>query len=434
MDLLTPPDPDNKTPESKPVTPPAAPITPGVVVPAAPASVPPPQNPVQSGAGHVDLAKILLPKKEVPGQTPQSAQRVNAGALLEQEIAAGSLGTDTQQARVEEKAAAVKAAEPKPAAAPTPAPEESMVKPLETFQRDIESVVQHDNVSVLSIATAEANRRSATGEEEPATKKEKTRSLLQNIAMIGGGLIFLVGASGALAYLVTRPTSVPVASTATALTPFISVDAVKEITITSDEPRAKVMASLDAARQATSLSLGLMSQLLVTESSTTPNGSTAVPLAAQDFFTLLAPNIPGALARSLKPDYLLGVHVYNGNEAFVIVNVYAYEEAYSGMLAWEPFMPRDLAPLFTYSPSPRIPEQGISTSSANTKSQFLQTGFVDKIVENHDARVLQNEYGDVYLLWTFLDRNTLVVTTNDATLREVISRLKQAPITPIPGQ
>jgi len=51
-----------------------------------------------------------------------------------------------------------------------------------------------------------------------------------------------------------------------------------------------------------------------------------------------------------------------------------------------------------------------------------------------DARVLQNQYGDVYLLWTFLDRNTLVITTNDATLREVISRLKEAPITPIPGK
>ncbi len=425
MDPLTPQDPqDNSQKQNVPVTPPVAPpppvTTPGVVVPAASA---------QSGAGHIDLDKILLPKKEVPGQTPLSAQRINAGALLEQEIAAGSLGTDTEQARVEEKAAEAKSVT---ASTPTPT-EETLVKPLETFQRDIESVVQHDNVSVLSIATAEANRRATTGEEEPAAKKERTRSTLLNIAMIAGGLIFLIGASGALAYLLVRTSPVPIATTNTGSSTFISVDAVKEITLTPDEPRQQVMANLGAARQATSLSLGLISQLVVSESSTTPSGSVVSPLSAQDFLTLIAPNIPATLARSLKPDYLLGVHVYNGNQAFILVNVYSYEEAYSGMLAWEPYVSQDLAPLFTYTPSPRIPEQGLATTSSNPANQFIQTGFVDKIVENHDARVLQNQYGDIYLLWTFLDRNTLVITTNDATLREVISRLKNAPITPIPS-
>lgn len=377
------------------------------------------------------MDKILLPKKEVPGQTPLSAQRVNAGALLEQEITAGALGTDTEQVQTQEKAAEAKAAAQAPAAVPAP---EELVRPIETFQRDIENVVQHDNVSVLSIATAEANRRSATGEEEPQTKQEKTRSLLTNIAMIGGGFIFLAAASGALAYLITRPTSVPVAATAAPNAPFIAVDAVKEITITKDAPREQVLASLDAARQATSLSLGLISQLLVTESSTTASGTTELPISAQEFFTLIAPRMPQALVRSFKPQYLLGVHVYNGNQAFIIGNVYSYEEAYSGMLAWEPYLKQDLSPLFNYTPSPRIPEQGVATTSPNPEGQFIKTGFVDKIVENHDARVLQNEYGDVYLLWTFLDRNTLVVTTNDATLREIISRLKNAPITPIPGQ
>ncbi|HEV8666321.1 MAG TPA: hypothetical protein VN665_00540, partial [Candidatus Paceibacterota bacterium] len=227
----------------------------------------------QSGAGHIDMGSILLPKKEEPGHTVDSAQRVNAGALLEQEIAAGTLGTDTQQQHVAEKAAEVK---PEPA----PAAPESLVKPLETFQHDIESVVQHDNVSVLTIATAEAERRSDAGEVEPEVKKEKTRSMVLTIAMIMGGFIFLVAASGALAYLVTRTSSVPITTTATPQTPFISVDAVKEITITPDESRDTVMANLDAARQATSLSLGLMSQLLVSESSTTPTGTVTEPLLA----------------------------------------------------------------------------------------------------------------------------------------------------------
>ena len=391
----------------------------------------PPENnnsglPAQSGAGHIDLTKVLLPKKETPGQTVDSAQRINAGALLEQEIAAGALGSNTQQSHVAE------VAEAKQTATPTPAVEEPLVKPLETYQRDIESVVQHDNVSVLTIATAEANRRTATGEGNPETKAERSRSLAFNIAMIAVGLVFLIGASGALAYLVTRQTSVPIAATATPASSLITIDAVKEITITPDESRSTVMSQLDAARQATSLSLGLMGQLLVTESSTTPSGTTVQVLPSESFLPLIAPNIPAALARAFKPNYLLGVHVYNGNQAFIVANVYSYEEAYSGMLAWEPNLQRDLSPLFNYTPTQHIPEQGVGTIATGT-NQFIQTGFVDKIVENHDARVLQNSTGDIYLLWTFLDRNTLVITTNDATLREIISRLKNAPITPIPA-
>ena len=63
----------------------------------------------------------------------------------------------------------------------------------------------------------------------------------------------------------------------------------------------------------------------------------------------------------------------------------------------------------------------------------MQGNFLDQIVENHDARVALNAQSDILLLWTFLDRSTIVITTNDATLREVISRLSQASILSLPA-
>ena len=195
------------------------------------------------------------------------------------------------------------------------------------------------------------------------------------------------------------------------------------------------MNDLTSAQAAVNLSLGLIDRLLPAVASTTPSGQTLVTMDAQTFLSTLAPDIPPNLLRTVTPTFLLGVHVYVGNQAFLILNVDSYEDAYAGMLAWESSMLADLSPLFAYTPSPHIPEENISTSSAVTPAdEFLQTGFVDRIVENHDARVLQNSTGDIYLLWTFLDRNTLVITTNDATLREIISRLQNAPVTPIPGQ
>jgi hypothetical protein len=373
----------------------------------------------------LDLSKILLPKKETPGQTPASAQRINAGILLEQEQGA-TLLPQTPATEVPPAAADASISEP------TQKKEEPVVQPIETYQRDIEDLVKDKNVSVLSIAAAEAERR---GSVQPSVTQEGTsashRSLLKNSALYGLGFLLLVGASGMLAYILVRPTAVSTPQAVPAA-PFIAVDDTKDITILPSTTRGNLMSSLTAAKQATSLSLGLISRLLVNVASTTPSGPVLLPIDAQSFFTLIAPNMPQGLLLTLRPTYLLGVHVYNDNQPLLILSVDSYEQAYAGMLAWEPYMQQDLSPLFDYTPTAHIPEEGVATSTP--APQFIQTGFVDKIVENHDARVIQNSTGDISLLWTFLDRNTLVITTNDATLREIISRLQQAPVTPVPGQ
>jgi hypothetical protein len=178
---------------------------------------------------------------------------------------------------------------------------------------------------------------------------------------------------------------------------------------------------------------------------------------AQTFFMQIAPNMPQTLTRTLLPTFLLGVHAYDGNQALLILKTDSYEQAFSGMLAWERTMRDDLLPLFAYTPPARITQENMlatttatstlaatstqaqATSTATTTpeaapSAFLQTGFIDKIVENHDARVFQNNFGDVYFLWTFLDRGTIVITTNPNTLKEVILRTHEAPIVPTPGE
>lgn len=90
----------------------------------------------------------------------------------------------------------------------------------------------------------------------------------------------------------------------------------------------------------------------------------------------------------------------------------------------------DLAPLFTRSPSPKINTQ--NTASSTPPVQLLQTVFFDQVVENRDVRVVKNQAGDILLLWTFLDRNTILITTNEYTLREVITRFKDVSILPQP--
>jgi hypothetical protein len=177
------------------------------------------------------------------------------------------------------------------------------------------------------------------------------------------------------------------------------------------------------------------------------NGSEALtPLTTQEVLQFLSPNVPDTLLRSVDPQiYLLGIHVYQDNQPFLILKATSYEEAYAAMLAWEPYMQGDLAPFFARIPPIKLsdtPPQSVgtstqavaSTTTTTTPTQFYTppAAFVDRIVENQNTRVIQNAAGDILLLWTFLDRNTLVITTNEVTLREIISRLTNTNIVPTP--
>jgi hypothetical protein len=234
-------------------------------------------------------------------------------------------------------------------------------------------------------------------------------------------------AAGIIGYLFLRSTTVPVAQQAPA--PFLYVDSTVPVQTMPSEPRAQLMQTLLAAKNNVHLSLGLVARLEVLAPSSTP-----AEMDAQTFLQTIAPAIPQMLLPTIEPQFLLGAHSYEENEAFLILKVDSYETAYAGMLAWEATIQSDLSPLFDRTPSPHIQNSNATTTPATTTPQLIQTSFADQVVENHDARVIANRSGDILLLWTFLDRGTIVITNNDATLREVISRLSQAPVISLPTQ
>jgi hypothetical protein len=231
------------------------------------------------------------------------------------------------------------------------------------------------------------------------------------------------------------------------------------------------MEALSEMRRNVALALGLVARIQVVKP--TASGDSVQEVSAPEFLQTLAPQIPPELVRTIEPQMLLGVHSYDENQAFMLLKADSYETAYSGMLAWEATMQSDLSPLFTRTPAVHlrpdvVPGLPIATTTATTSATasttaatstkqatttastasttpasttpalpaatpFVQTKFVDQVVENRDARVVLGPEGDILLLWVFLDRSTILITTNDATLREVISRLSQASILSLPA-
>jgi hypothetical protein len=347
---------------------------------------------------------LLLPTKEA--HTPASAQRVNAGVLLEGE----------QNAELPK----VEAAPIQPAERPQGPIDSAPIAPLQTYERDVESVITQKNISAVDIAAAESARNGKNSAFIPQTQFDFTK--IKRVGAFVASLLFVVGAGGLLYFAFLRPEPTAVNLTP-ANTPFIAVDDTQALVLAPEQlKRSILMNNLVALKEKTMISLGLISRFYVTISSTSTAKTLPPAITAQTLLSTLAPNASDDFLRTLDPNYyILGIHTFDGNQSFLILKVDSYEQGFSGMLAWERTMQSELSPLFTRTPRPKISSEEIAVSSG-TPIQISPTQFQDKIVENHDTRVIINDAGDILLLWTFLDRNTLVITTNEATLRELISR------------
>ncbi|HVZ75999.1 MAG TPA: hypothetical protein VG934_01870 [Candidatus Paceibacterota bacterium] len=390
-----------------------------------------PQDPIvpsapQGGSSNppaVDPKSFLLPKKETAA--PDTAQRVNAGALLAQE-----------------EAAATQPLQPSAPAAPKPAPITITPKPaggvrqIETYQGDIENLVANKNVSVVSIAAAEAARRGSNQEPAPASAPIDWGSLGKRAGMVIAGMVLIMVAGAAVWYVLRPAPSVQIAAPEDS--PFIEVDDTKVLSIPGGSiDHSDFIQALTQQRDNVQVSLGLIERFILATASTTAGGQQAyTPLSATDVLSLLSPDVPSSLLRSIDPtQYLLGVHAYDGNQALLIFKATSYEGAYAGMLEWEKDMRADLSPLFLRMPPVAInTDTGSSTASSTPEEtpSVTTTGFVDMVLENHDVRAITDSAGNILMLWSALDRQTFVITTNEATLREVISRLQNPAIVPTP--
>jgi hypothetical protein len=398
----------------------------------------PPVPPPQSASAHVDIGKMLLPNKGAP--SVDSAQRVNAGILFDQE----------QKASLPEP--------PKPegvqAEAQEPKPERPLVQPLQTYQSDIESLVDKKNVSVVSIAAAEEDRRTAQLKSVGIDPEQGGIKRLLSIKtlLVFVGVIMLVLGLGVGTYIYLRLQPVPIAKQFPA--PFILVDDTLTVVLAKSDGRGALMEKLTEARDAVDLSVGLVARIQVGKE--TALGGSLEEVSASEFLQTLSTRVPPELVRTLGSHMLLGVHSFDENQAFMILQPDSYETAYSGMLAWEATMQADLLPLFKREPpihrqpapalapiatssiaSSTVASSTNASSSASSTapavSKVLQSSFADQVVANRDARVLLNADGESLLLWAFLDRNTILIATNASTLREVVSRLSQASVLSLPA-
>ncbi len=210
-------------------------------------------------------------------------------------------------------------------------------------------------------------------------------------------VIAIVSGIGTSMYFFWQPNGevvVPAATTNPLFTAQLQAD------VFLDPSHAATMGTLLSAVQSTPGSLYLYL--------TRDSGQTVVP--PNEVMDFLAPIAPGTFTRSVTNVSFGSLD----NRPFIILRVNNFDNAFSGMLAWEQTMSSDLAPLF----GPAVTES--LDAQARTSSQTRGAFFKDIVASNLSSRLLVNERGEDRIIYTFLDRQTILITTDRLQLANIL--------------
>ncbi|MFT7507123.1 MAG: hypothetical protein ACI92I_000262 [Acidimicrobiales bacterium] len=139
------------------------------------------------------------------------------------------------------------------------------------------------------------------------------------------------------------------------------------------------------------------------------------PTDVQELLFALQLRAPGSFTRSIN-DIAFGS--YNGAKPFVLMSVTSFDTAFAGMLAWEPVLSEDLSPLFgdpvteSYDPY------------ARTETQIRPAFFRDTVIANKSARVLVDTANIERILYSFVQPNLILITSDSDTLNAIIPLIK----------
>ena len=140
-------------------------------------------------------------------------------------------------------------------------------------------------------------------------------------------------------------------------------------------------------------------------------------LTVESLFNVLAPNAKEALTRSFDTAYMLGLYKTDHNDVFLILKPTFYENAFAGMLTWEKYMHGDLSPFFG------IASKNTDSEHVGTSTTVRKNSFEDSVIENKDTRIMVDQNGNITLLYSFVDRNTLIIANSREVFLEIFKRL-----------
>jgi len=307
---------------------------------------------------------------------------------------------------------------------------------IRTYQSDIADTIKNDNVSMIKVALSEKKRQERRGQLDNTLDDGKKNLYV----VVGLAFAFLViaGLIAGYMYMQSQTTNRGDQVEQQKVQPLLFTETTSVLNIDQFE-LGDLFKIIERDKEAV-MELGDMKSIVLTVGSSTSERQ----LTSAEFFTIINSRAPDGLVRALGANYSLGVYAFTPREMFAIFKVSSYDTAFAGMLEWEPSIESDIGDIFinkrdrvstslnniSSTQAPNTPQgdnlstTGDATSGAGSPfGIFSQRRFVDKVLSNKDARVLVDTNGREAMLYTFIDKETLVIATSEKSLKEIIFRL-----------
>ncbi len=304
-------------------------------------------------------------------------------------------------------------------------------KPIRTYESDIAEALANQKTSVMTMAIAESkakNQGESISNKPPSQTGKKIFIFLLSLIFISAGLL------GGYYFYMNSPLAIePVAQQPAKVPSIINADVQQIVNVASLQTN-NFIELLSENFSTNNSNQNEVREFVLTQSTdsvTSKIGSAQFVQAAN--FSML-----DTLKRALTERMMTGVISNESNSyPFIILTTDFFQNAYSGMLRWENSMPEELSKIFNYRESETINNDTQSvasttsaTSTASTAKSIgglfkLRGTFKDKVVMNRDVREFTTSDGRIVVLYTFIDKNTIVITTSESAVKGIIERIEK---------
>jgi hypothetical protein len=271
---------------------------------------------------------------------------------------------------------------------------------IKTYESDVAISIQQQQESLARMALAEQRRR----EKEAELRDESVPKQKKIMFAVISGLCILLGIAtliGAYMFLQIKNAPVPLATEPSEILPTDT-----RVTLDITQNSYDQVVTLLQQQITQTHDAGTIHQIVLQyQAPNEDNATTTYSVTTTEFLQYFLPSIPGNLARAINGMYVLGSNGGASTTPFIILTTSNYESVFGGMLTWEQTMFADFQTIFAL-PTPVL----------------APIGFVDSIFQNKDIRILVDENNNPLLIYAFLDRKTLVITTSMQTLQEMYAR------------
>jgi hypothetical protein len=347
---------------------------------------------------------------------------------------------------------------------PETKPKIILQKPIRTYESDMAELMALRNTSSSTIAIAEQQRKIAkeaiakknipttkTPIIQPTTppvekiivpknvaptitpiKKPEEQEIVEERRLSGNfgrklfmfllSLIFIACGLGGGYYLYTKSplaTTVPTPATPKKIPSIVTPDVQKTLAV-GNLKNELLAQKIQSQMAGSNTDPQKITEFVITGS----QASSTTRINALGIIESLGYSSPDMFNRSLVDSWMLGVYgTDNSKEHFIILKTDFFQNAFAGILRWEAAMPEELATLLNYRD--KIKAQNAMGSSTVATYFSVKGKFEDKIILNRDVREFVTEGGTTLLLYSFIDKDTIIITTSETALRGIVEKLEK---------